>query len=195
MIEYNYCNRDLLREPEKYQMSKYEGKEFLNSYTRIRKNIVKKLGLYNNEKFEKFISRMFIADKVPSELIETDRFLADLLLENIQRRNLECYNTELDRFIKKFEVKKRIYTKYDKDLKEITEDYFDLKNYILLSINCLIVYEKTANLKYLNTSLKLNDVVISNFENISDEQFKQLFSKILQKEMNCISELCLKKHI
>ena len=46
-------------------------------------------------------------------------------------------------------------------MKEIGSDCSKLSNYILLSLCCLLKYEHTNNLKFLNASLKLNDTISS----------------------------------
>ena len=49
------------------------------------------------------------------------------------------------------------------------------------------------NLKYLNTSLKINDLLCSNFKKILDEFDLRLLKEILQSELKCIENLMNKR--
>ena len=84
---------------------------------------------------------------------------------------------------------------YDSDLKEISSDCTKLSNYILLSLCCLLKYEETSNLKFLNTSLKLNDTISSQSVKINDIFEKSLFCFVLQKELYYVDTLCKLKGI
>lgn len=193
MTEYKYCKKDLLKHPEKYQMTPYEGVKFLQAYSDLRHQVIEKLNVNYNTNFERFVTENFHTNEIPEDFIDTNKFLKLVLTEKIIQ-NLNKNNEEiLDIFLKKFEVKKKLFTRYDKQYKEITDDYFDLRNYILLSANFVVAYQQTMNLKYLNTSLKLNDLVISNIEKVLDKCYRELFFMILQLEVDCINNLWLKK--
>lgn len=195
MIEYNYCDKDLLRYPEKYQMSAYGGIWFLHAYSNSRHNVLEKLNVCSSESFGKFIIENFAVNEISIDFIHTTKFLSLTLIEKINKNINKQNEVILDVFLKKFEVKKKIFTKYDKQYKEKTEDYFDLENYILLSANFIVTYQQTMNLKYLNACLKLNDLVISNLDKVHDKRFRKLFFMILHAELDCINNLCLKKGI
>ena len=62
-------------------------------------------------------------------------------------------------------------------------------NYILLSNICVIKYEKTKNLKFLNTILKLNDLICSEIENIKDKIELNLVEHCLNKELNFVLKI------
>lgn len=194
MIEYSYCNKDLLKYPEKYQMSIYGGIEFLDAYSNSRHNALERLNV-NSGSFERFVIENFAANETPSDSIHTDEFLSLTLIEKINKNINKQNESILEVFLKKFEVKKKIFTEYDKQCKEKTDDYLNLGNYILLSANFIATYKQTANLKYLNTCLKLNDLVVSNLPRVHDERLRKLFSIVLRMELECINNLCLKKGI
>ena len=58
-----------------------------------------------------------------------------------------------------------------------------------------MVYESTSNLKYLNTSLKLNDIICSQQKKLSNEIDISLIEYILKKEIELILNLCKIKGI
>ena len=95
--------------------------------------------------------------------------------------------------LKKFELKKKLFLKYNSDFKEITSDYYFLRNYLLLSLLCLILYEKSKSLKYLNSSLKINDILSS--QTIETSEDKIFLKHVLEKELELITNLCKKKGI
>ena len=47
-MEYKYSNQNLFEKTEKYQMSSFEGKEFLSSYEISRLSILKKIQINND---------------------------------------------------------------------------------------------------------------------------------------------------
>ena len=98
-------------------------------------------------------------------------------------------------FLKKFEIKKKIYTIYNSDFSEKSNHYENLRNYLLLSFLCLKRYDETNNLKYLNTSLKLNDLLISQAEKISSQVDLTLLKINLDNELKIIQKICLIKGI
>ena len=194
-MSYNYCNKDLLEFPEKYQMSTFSGIEFIHSYSNLRNNVLLKLNVDKDKSFEATVIGNFVKGKISKDHIHTTKFLSSTLIDKIKKKTIKQNEEILEIFLKKFEVRKKIFTEYDKQIKEITKDYFDLKNYILLSANFIISYQQTLNLKYLNVCLKLNDLIISKLDQIYENQFKELFYFIIQMELDCISQLSLKKGI
>lgn len=195
MTEYPYCNRDLLRYPEKYQMSIYEGILFMSAYSKSRHDVLQKLSIDYNKNFEKFIVENFTVDRISIDVIHTYKFLSYILVNRVNKQFNKQNDIILDVLLKKFEITKKIFTSYDKHYKENTGDYFDLRNYILLSANCVSAYKQTSNLKYLNACLKLDDVVISKIDMVNEERFRLLFIIILRAELDCINNLCTKKGI
>tara|TARA_B110000495_G_C22999038_1_gene589362 strand:+ start:239 stop:826 length:588 start_codon:yes stop_codon:yes gene_type:complete len=194
-MNYSYCDKDLLEFPEKYQMSTFSGIEFIHSYSNLRNNALLKLNVDKDKSFEATIIGNFVKSKISIDHIHTTKFLSSTLIDKIKKKTINQNEEILEIFLKKFEVRKKIFTEYDKQIKEITKDYFDLKNYILLSANFIISYQQTLNLKYLNVCLKLNDLIISKLDQIYENQFKELFYFIIQMELDCISQLSLKKGI
>jgi len=104
-------------------------------------------------------------------------------------------NISLDILIKKFEIKKKIFESYDLEFKENTKKFINLKNYVLLSLICLLKFEKTNNLKFLNVSLKLNDTICSQVKTLVILEDILIFNFVIKKELQIIFDLCDKKGI
>ena len=198
---YPYISKNLLESTQNYHMSKYVGPEFLESYkeSRVKKiEIFKKENLLENYEgvlkniLEKPNSSNFQFDE---ENYETENLLSFLYVRLKTGKNNETDEKILNQLIKKYEIKKLVCLQYDSDLKEISSDYTKLSNYILLSLCCLLKYEETSNLKFLNISLKLNDTISSQSVEINDIFEKSLFCFVLQKELYYVDTLCKLKGI
>lgn len=198
IIEYPYRDIDCLKFPQKYQMSKYQGIDFLIAYKKHRKEIIKKTTIKNQDikkqnyhNSKKYEEEFLKINKKQS--IQTEKILW-FIYNKVSENNLKKeYKTILNEFIKKFENTKKIFDFYEYDLSTKSENFRIFRNYLILSLICIKLYEKKMNLKYLNTSLKINDILCSNFKEISDEIDLQLLNESLQLELKCIVNLIKKK--
>ena len=179
-------------------MTPYERKNFLKEYLKFRKGILRILDgkKITSKKIEPTFSllTMFGSDyksEFQKKKINTNNLLATILSKI--NKDDKIINEIIDKFLKKFEIKKRIFSYYGKDLKEITDDYQNLRNYILLCSICLLKYEKTYNLKYLNASLKLNDSLCSQLTNITEPIDISIFIFNLNREIECVQKLSTQK--
>ncbi|WP_428324997.1 hypothetical protein [Nitrosopumilus sp.] len=192
-MKYNYSNQDLLKNPEKYSFSKFGGYEFLESYFLSRKEWIQKIEylLKDNLSLSDIIHYFcdIEIDKNEEEII-LENFLAKLLCKKINENKI---NLKIDNFIKKFEIKKKLFTTYDLSLIEKSKDHKNLRNYLLLTFLCLNKYDETNNLKYLNTSLKINDLSISQIKNINEQMDLFLLKTNLENELKFIQEICHQK--
>ena len=116
-----------------------------------------------------------------------------ILLKKKEEIRPLCYI--LDVFTKKFEVFKRIYEEYSGSLKKIGENYQKLDHYIIMSFTMIYFYNIGKNLKYLNVSLKLNDLICSSKQTIGskDDLIILYYSIIL--ELESINNLIMVKKI
>jgi hypothetical protein len=88
------------------------------------------------------------------------------LLENVissyfSNNNIEISNIILNKIIQRFEVTKKIHQEYDPDIKKGIGDNKNLELYWIFAIAICLSYIKKNNLKYLNTLLKLCDLIAS----------------------------------
>ena len=189
-IKYQYCNRDLLNKPEKYNFAVFQGNEFLQSYLDFRFSIVKKLenSIKMNVTFTELINN-FCNQNTPQE---NDIELENLLIKTLYEKKMKSHklDTNIDVFLKKYEIKKRLMSKYDTDFLEMNQDYKNLRNYLLLGLLCVIRYEETRNLKFLNTVLKINDMLITQAQQINDQTDLSIFKYCLEFEIKFVKELC-----
>jgi len=186
-IKYNYSKKGQLHNPQKYQKTPFEGKKFLLSYQNFREKNIKNLKqkIEDKKDFNEIIKNFQI------EKCDDIKFSTRILLKSILKENVdsEKYDKIVNVLIKKFEVKKRIFSSYDKLFFENSSNYQDMINYILLSNICAKQYEKTKNLKFLNTVLKLNDLICSEIENIEENIELNLSLHCLNKELDFVLKL------
>jgi len=199
MTNYPYSSENLIENPQKYQMSPFEGKDFLSSYLNSRKKIIQileknKKNSYDEilDQFKKFTDVNFESF---SETIILEKFLSFLICNLFEMNKDEKTNEYVDLLLKKFEIKKRIFNFYNSEFKEEPNDYYNLRNYILLSIICIFRYINSKNLKYLNTTLKINDTICSQINKINNQIDSSLLNFILKSEIEQISNLCSKKGV
>ena len=193
-IPYQYIQNDLLTTPQKYQISSYEGPGFLTSYQFSRRKIITEL-----KKMPDFISysdNLFSSQHVSDAcmIIKKNKFSTNELYRSIvielinNTRNIQVIPI-IDKFLKKFEIRKKIFLYYDYKFNKVGDEFKEIQNYILLSFMCLIRYQVTSDLKYLNTFLKLNDLICSAKNLIVNKIDISLFHYLLQAEMKYILKL------
>lgn len=188
---YQYSERNLLENKQKYQMTPFEGKEFLTAYERTRK-ILMKQKCDENEFLDIIESLYKINHKEKSD--DDTKFYSEYEFLSIiikGKNNLKKEDeTTIEKFVKIFEVKKRIFDTYLINLeRNYSDNYTNLRNYILFAIICLKKYETTDNLKFLNSVLKLNDIICSASGLISNENDLKLFQYVIEKELDFVKEL------
>lgn len=198
---YWYTKSDLLEDPEKYQKSPFLGLEFMINYLNKRNSVI--THLQESQKFKKKAEISEYIDNIKikfSEIITKEEiYLEELLKAIINEKKLQSKDKQLDElidiFLKKFEVKKRLYLLYDNNFKDKTKNFKKLINYILLAHLCIIRYHETLNLKFLNTLLKINDTTCSQLDYIKNSTEKKLLVESLKDEIEIIKNLCNKKGV
>jgi len=180
------------------------GKKFVDGYKSSRLKIMKSLNLDQvplediiasyTKKF-KHLKREIIITLLQEN--DTMNSLSLLLFMQSNFRNdyneiqKEIYNL-LIIYLKKYEITKKIFSKYDLNMKKIGENYKDLDNYVLLSINLAIFYKNSQNLKFMNTLLKINDMLCAMREEIT-QKLIPLFYLSIKIELEEIGKLFNKK--
>jgi hypothetical protein len=101
----------------------------------------------------------------------------------------EKYSDELRLLVQRFEVSKRIYSEYDKDLRPINiNNYNDISLYIRFAEILNSAYEGSKELYYLNALLKVMDILFSEKSNLSSKEVGRL-SRLVCGENKHISNL------
>ena len=192
---YPYSNGDLLKNPQKYQMTPFMDKNFLNDYQNSRISSLEKISNFEKMDLEKIISNIdqkrVQKKKINGYNSETSIILLDVLATLINDENDNF--TIIDKFIKKFETKKLIFSKYDDNLQPISNEYSEIRNYLLLATICVFKFKNSKNLKYLNTLLKLNDTICSQINSIDNSIDASLCNIVITNEQNFIADLIQKK--
>lgn len=196
-MEYNYANTDLLEFPQKYQMTPFEGREFLSSYEKNRQKILDKIK--NNQTVNslshtlKLLQKQFLIDiKSDQKIFVTSNQLSSILLRLQHQKETQQETKFIMALLKKFEIKKRIFSEYDHELKENSTDFKILTNYILLAAICAKKFQDNSNPKFLNTLLKLNDTICSQIDSINDVNNLSLIYYIINLELEYIRDLIRK---
>ena len=196
-MEYNYANTDLLEFPQKYQMTPFEGREFLSSYEKNRQKILDKIN--NNQTVNslshtlKLLQKQFLIDiQSDQKIFVTGNQLSSILLRLQHQKETQQETKFIMALLKKFEIKKRIFSEYDHELKENSTDFKILTNYILLAAICAKKFQDNSNPKFLNTLLKLNDTICSQIDSINDVNNLSLIYYIINLELEYIRDLIRK---
>lgn len=196
-MEYSYTNADLLEFPQKYQMTPFEGREFLSSYEKNRQKILDKIK--NNQTVNslshtlKLLQKQFLIDiKSDQKIFVTSNQLSSILLRLQHQKETQQETKFIMALLKKFEIKKRIFSEYDHELKENSTDFKILTNYILLAAICAKKFQDNSNPKFLNTLLKLNDTICSQIDSINDVNNLSLIYYIINLELEYIRDLIRK---
>jgi hypothetical protein len=196
-LEYSYTNADLLEFPQKYQMTPFEGREFLSSYEKNRQKILDKIK--NNQTVNslshtlKLLQKQFLIDiKSDQKIFVTSNQLSSILLRLQHQKETQQETKFIMALLKKFEIKKRIFSEYDHELKENSTDFKILTNYILLAAICAKKFQDNSNPKFLNVLLKLNDTICSQIDSINDVNNLSLIYYIINLELEYIRDLIRK---
>ena len=181
-VTYKYITNNNLKleNRQNYMYSEYGGRDFLAAYHCTRKNYI--------DKYDFDVSSInMLQNDIPK-----DNITANELNSLVQKFTVgEWDNTDrerLDYYIKAFEVRKRLYTEYEAGKVRPTEvaEYDKIVSYELLAMCVAHAYRYTQNLKYLNTLLKLNDILLSIAEGDAEyngQVEKEKLSWLLSQEL------------
>lgn len=173
MTTYNYTRKNLLDNPERYFYSQFLGTEFLSSYFTIRqKNLLDLVVDDDEQKFESsYHKRKFLepfAKEKNYNYVDDHINTNDLFLKNLLEKKTDNFEHIFERFIQKFEVSKKLNDQYlVKSLKPIGEN----RNILVYNLfGCMLIkyYNNTKNLRYLNSLIKLSDLLCS----VKDKKFQ-----------------------
>lgn len=196
-MQYKYITEDNLEYRQKYTYSDFGGKEFLDAYLDLRRGTLKELCRQESYKELKYEDLLKILQTTLMEYNDAAIDMRCLLLNELKLLQTENHDRSLlDSALKTFEVRKRLYHFYSENFRpQDEEDYKDYGLYILFSAVMSGNYEKTRNLKYLNALLKCNDILISLYQKRDGLINIPCLAFILNKEINQIQNLCVKKNV
>lgn len=174
-LDYKYINDKTPLEKIDYSYSEFRGEEFIDAWKTSRKSIL-------NGK--EVLNVTFSASKERNSRGMFTNWIVDF--------QKGCFNDfqNINLLLKRFEVTRKIYESYDKNFRpfEKSTDFSQIELYILFSYVLVNAYKETKKLYYLNSILKLNDIMISNEMNIKEND-QNLFHLCLENELIFIEEL------
>ena len=175
---YKYVKGNSIKEKINYSYSTFEGKQFLKAWDLVRKNCIKII-LENKSNIVKHKDS------------ETTTFLKLLIKNPLLIKNKE---NDIHLLIKRFEVTKRIYSHYDLNFKRINRQtsFDDIYNYIYFGILLTKLFENNKHLQYLNTILKVNDIICREILNSSNLIYPQSECLYLLKQESKIVKTLIK---
>ena len=150
--EYPYSQGDRLNDRNTYFYSAYGGPAFLQAWCESRDAALKSL------------PAPLPLNAAATAASETGQLLSDML-------STQAEHALAERLLQRFEVSKRLYRKYDADLRAVRDSgYDDLDLYLLFAGLCLHSRERPAPMRFLNALLKVLDTLIAVRERLSNEQ-------------------------
>lgn len=170
-MEYRYITEDNLIHKQNYMYSEFGGTSFLDSYINSRDRYI------NN---------------TPMDTCNNHFTYRDLyrILELLKDDEYESARVILDAYVKRFEVSKRLYSKYNEKWKEIdSSSYVELDLYLVLAECCLSAYRVSNCSKYYSCLLKIDDTLLSVSNRMTQMQSER-FRSILIQERKIFDVLC-----
>lgn len=190
-MEYSYTEQNGWDTPQHYQFSKYNGPGFIRRYRLSRTEIMEKI--LNEVKIRdtnRPIISFFYNNKNASK---TSKAIQIILVKIKNKENIAKNYSILSRYVKKYEITKRVYSEYDEKLKPIGTACRNPLDYLALSMACLTFFEITKNLKFMNTALKLNDLLCSVLNELTENTERLMLHACLEKELKLINEINKKR--
>lgn len=187
-MEYLYVTQDFRVSTIDYSYSKFNGLSFIKAYIDYRSNFI------STEVFEEsFVDTqsLFICEEDFIDYICTKKFLNKCLKESFNKNK-----EEFDLLIKRFEVTKKVYSFYDTNFRPHSTCKNDLRleYFIAFSHTLSEIYGKTENFKYLNSLLKVNDILCSAYNQLSQKE-KMILAFLIKKEVDFVKALSNKLNI
>lgn len=181
---YPYSEGDLLRCPQTYRYTAFQGKAFIQAWQASRQAVCSQLP-----------DPVLLPLSAPANIAATDstallgRICLNLRNTSIADEPLALY--WLPRLLKKFEVSKRLYAGYELAAPHRAlsgSDFLALQPYLLLAEAMIHGWRTQGTGYYLSALLKLNDTLISQQARLYADQAAYL-AWILENEQQLIAEL------
>ena len=198
---YSYTKANLLEYPQKYQYSKYEGEAFFLKLQNDRNRTID----YLNKRLKKLnlLPENVMPDIDGECYTDNNELLLKPFLQYLYSKNgageLARHKDQILLLIKRFEVSKKLYSRYSvMDIRKSSAESDNLGNYALFSLVLLNYFHVTESveeqLMYFNAILKVNDILSSAKYEIYTSDEIVLSLAAIQKELELIhhfGEACL----
>jgi len=177
-LKYRYTSDNWLDTPITYAYAEFGGSEFLAAYVRDREQAMARVGqaLQNLPAVEmaQLLRRELLSQPngscdgvaILNELqidraIDTAQLLNCLLTAQLADAREPAVTLWLDRLVQRFEVTKKLYARYEPGFRKGEGDTGRVALYLTLALVLCLRYHADGQLKYLNTMLKLTDLLCS----------------------------------
>lgn len=212
MIIYEYTDTNRLRKPHKYMYTPYHGGAFINSYLSDRDGDIRRFEsqasteeLVGIERYLCESSVLFLDQNCHSlaygssksisyfdkkDRVTTEELLLSLLGSQLSNTQDESLKYWVDFLVQRFEVTKKLYEIYhSNNLRKGGGEAESVRLYWLFSLLLTLFYSATNNIKYLSTTLKINDLICSLDDDLLKNIPKQGILLVLSNEVDSINLL------
>jgi hypothetical protein len=93
--------------------------------------------------------------------VKIECLLLSIINSQLIQKNTKLVKFWLDLLIQRFEVKKKIYTSYEVNFRKGKGDSNIASLYLMLAISLILFFCSTKKIKYMNTLLKVSDLICS----------------------------------
>lgn len=186
-MEYSYITSNNLENTQSYMYTSYGGESFLQAYLKSRS-----LYIYRNISVSASLQKM-----VEESALQQDETFKELLaLWNTPRWTEITCKEKVDQYVKRFEVRKRLFGAYDKTTKKpiLETGYQETNRYLLLAAVVEKAYRTFGSLKYLSCLLKLDDTLLSLMSKLTQTQHL-LACGLLACEVDHVQEIGCRKQV
>lgn len=181
-MEYAYIKEDILNNKVSYSYSDYKGIEFINNWIRIRTDFINKVVCKDELDLIDFASNYYVETNCENS---TENIFNNWILDLVGNR---FHYTELLLLLKRFEVTKRIYGRYDSNFRPLDkQDYQIFLLYIKFGCVLVLAYKSQKKMQFLNALLKLLDILCSSFDQLKAKE-KQALLWLLENEIGFVEK-------
>ena len=200
MKKYKYSQISKInKEPYHYHYTTFEGQSFLNSYFDNRLYYLNFLNnIFKSNKSSKLPKTKITNDKISNFYINGFNSnydlekIYDFLLINNNSNEIDLLAESL---LRKYEISKKVRSEYGPMCKKITLKLAKIDSYCFFSAILSMVSLDNKDIRFLNSILKINDLICSNCGLISNLKAKNAFCKSINIEMKLIKKLIIKNQI
>ena len=181
-ITYKYISKEPFDEKINYSYSDYNGWCFIDEWKKYRSEFI----CYKVEEIDLNKKLTYSDNMNESNTYNIFKNIYNLIMKEDE----SAYNI-IDVILKRFEITKKIFSGYDDNYKCINNQCNDIELYKIFSIVLIIAYEKKGKLQYLNSLIKINDIICSYY--LKGYSLKNdILQYIIAKEIKIIDNLIYK---
>jgi len=186
---YPYIKNDILNNKVSYSYSEYSGMDFINNWRDIRFGYIAQFKSINKIDNSNLLNHLL---KISTENSSSDKIFDFWILSLIENKAVD---PKINLLLKRFEVTKKIFRNYDIDFRPIDKlDFQNLKLYLKFGCVLSLSYYRSNKIQYLNTLLKLNDILCSMFEHLNENE-KGITILLLENEIEFVEKIIQKLNI